>query len=165
MAVIREIINRRSVRKFKPDIVPENLISEIIKAGQFAPSAMNNKSVEFIVVKNQKIKDEIFVLAGQDFVKEAYAIIIPVVDTNKSVEPVKDLSVASENMFLQAAALGLGTVWKNFQPAAVAKIKNILGIPNDFMLINGIPLGWPSEPPAPHTDQDFDAKKIHQEKW
>lgn len=51
--ILKEILSRRSIREYKPDAVPNELILEIIKAGQFAPTAVNNRSVEFIVVRDQ----------------------------------------------------------------------------------------------------------------
>lgn len=165
--VIKEILNRRSVREYKKDAVPEEYIVEIIKAGQFAPSARNNRTVEFVVVKNQETKNKIFEIVGQEFVKEAAVLIIPTTDTNKTNCPVEDLSVVSENMFLQATALGLGSVWKAIKKEVneEEKIKKLLGIPQQYKTINIIPIGYPKENPKPHTDKDFDPAKIHQEKW
>ena len=163
--VIKEILNRRSIREYKKDEVPEEYIIEIIKAGQFAPTARHNQAVEFVVVENQEIKDKIFEIVGQEFVKEAKVLIIPASDTTKSDFAIQDLSVASENMFLQAAALGLGTVWKNLQAEKEDKIKNLLGIPEQYKAINIIPVGYPKEKLEPHTDKDFDEKKIHKERW
>jgi len=153
------------VREYKPDEVPHEYIIEIIKAGQFAPTAHDNRAIDFIVVKNQETKDKIFEIVGQEFIKEASVLIIPVIDGEKSPMPVQDLSVASENMFLQATALELGTVWKNLQPEWEEKVKKLLGIPEKYKAVNIIPVGYPQEKPEPHTDNDFDAKKIHQEKW
>lgn len=165
--IIKEILNRRSIREYKPDPVPEEYLLEIIKAGQFAPSARHNQAVEFIVVKDKKTKEKIFEIVGQEFVKEAPVLIIPVTDTTKTNCPIEDLSVASENMFLQATALGLGTVWKALKSEfdEVEKIKKLLKIPKQYTAINIIPVGYPKEKPKPHTDQDFDIKKIHFEKW
>jgi nitroreductase len=165
--IVKEIINRRSVREFKSKNVPQEYIIEIIKAGQFAPTARHNQAVEFIVVKNQETKNKIFEIVDQNFVKEAPVLIIPVTDTTKTNCPVQDLSVASENMFLQATTLGLGTVWKALKPEfnEPKKIKKLLGIPEQYMAINIIPVGYPKKEPEPHTDKNFDNKKIHQERW
>lgn len=163
--IIKEIFNRRSVREYKPDPAPRKYIIEIIKAGQFAPTARNNQAVEFVVIEKQETKNNIFEIVGQEFVKEAPVLIIPVSDTTKTNCPIQDLSVASENIFLQATALGLGTVWKGLQPGWPEKIKKLLGIPEQYKVINIIPVGYPKEKPIPRTDKDFDKKKIHQEKW
>jgi len=166
--VTKEIQNRRSVREYKPDAVPKEYIIEIIKAGQFAPTARHNAAVEFIVVEDQKTKDKIFeIVDGKEFVKEAPVLIIPVTDTTKTNCPVEDLSVAAENMLLQATSLGLGTVWKALKSESEEreKVKKLLGIPEQYMTINIIPVGYPKERPEPHGDQDFDEKKIHKERW
>lgn len=133
--IIKEILNRRSAREYKPKAVSQEYIIEIIKAGQFAPTASNNRAVEFIVIEKQETKNNIFEIIGQEFVKEAPVLIVPVSNTAETNCPIQDLSVASENMFLQATALGLGTVWKNLQPEGSEKIKKILGIPEQYMVM------------------------------
>lgn len=164
--VIDAITKRRSVREYKNDDVPQELIEQIVKAGQFAPSANCNMAVEFIVVRNQETKNKIFKIIGQDFVKNAPVLIIPATDKTKTVCPVEDLSVASENMFLQATTLGLGTVWKTIQGENEENIiKELLDIPDKFKIINVIPVGYPVEEPKPHMDADFSLTKIHKEEW
>ena len=163
--VIKQILERRSVRQFGKKEVPEEHIIEIIKAGQFAPSAMGNHATEFVVVTNPEIKDAIYQIVGQDFVKEAPVLIIPVTDTTKTNCSVKDLSVVSENMFLQAVELGLGTVWKNLSGEGEKKVKKLLGIPEHFRVINIIPVGYPKENIKPHDEGEFDLNKIHREDW
>ncbi len=163
--VIKEISNRRAVREYKSDPVSDEQIFEIIKAGQFAPSAKNNKAVEFVVVKNQETKDKIFEIAGQEFIKQAPVLIIPVSDPDKSLVPDCDIAVASENIFLQAIALGLGTVWKHLRPEWAEKIKPLIGISEKSIIINIIPIGYPKDAPPLHTDADFDINKIHRENW
>lgn len=165
--IIKEILHRRSVRDYQEKDVSKEDITEIIKAGQFAPTANNNRAIEFIVIRNQQTKDKIFEIVGQEFVKEAPVLIIPISNTTQTNCPVQDLSVASESMFLQATALGLGTVWKNFEAEYVGegKIKELLGIPEQYKAINIIPVGYPKEKSIPHTDEDFNAQKIHQDKW
>ena len=163
--IIKEILNRRSVREYKSKTVPQEHIFEIIKAGQFAPTAHNNRAIDFIVIRSQETKDRIFEIVGQEFTKEAQVLIIPVSDTTKTNFSVQDLSVASENMFLQATALGLGTVWKSLKTERkeAEKIKKLLGIPKQYAAINIIPVGYPKNKPEPRTDKDFVDKKIHDE--
>jgi nitroreductase len=162
--VIKEIKNRRSVRSYKKTEISEDQINELIKSAQFAPSAHHNSSWEFIVVTEQKTKKQFYDWLGQDYLLEAPVIIIPLIDTTKSERPVEDLAVASENIFLQATSLGLGTVWKNISNSEdKEKIKKLLNIPKKFMLINLIPVGYPETLARPHDDIDFDVKKIHKE--
>lgn len=161
--IVKEIKNRRSVRSYKPDPIPRKDIYEIIKAAQFAPTGMDTKAQEFYIVHNKEIKEKISNLLGQPFLKEAPVLIVPAIDPKKSITPTQDLSLASQNIFLQAASFGLGTVWKNIRyESDVEAIRELLSIPKNFMIINIIPLGYPKTKSKPHTDSDFDPKKIHQ---
>ncbi len=50
---------RRSIRKFKPDMVPDELVNEILDAARWAPSGANHQPWEFVVVKDKAVKDRI----------------------------------------------------------------------------------------------------------
>jgi len=163
--IIKEIVNRRSIREYKAEAVPDDLILEIIKAGQFAPTAKNNRAIEFIVVKNQEMKNKICAILEQEFVKKASVLIVPVIDPDKTPCPVQDLALAVGNMLLQVVALGLGAVWKNVRPGPAEKIKPLLGIPENFLLNVMVPVGYPDEAKPAHTEADFDQSKIRYEKW
>ncbi len=163
--MLKEILKRRSVREYSEKPVSEEDILEIIKAGQFAPSANNNQGVEFIVVRNQDTKEKLYQVVGQEFVKNAPVLIVPALNPSKSTCPVEDLAVASENMFLEATALGLGTVWKSIRQELREEVKKILNIPQDFLVINLIPVGYPKEAPQPHNEADFNLMRIHHEKY
>lgn len=164
--IIKEIRNRRSIRKYKSAPVSDRDILEIIKAAQFAPTAKHNSAIEFIVIREQTTKDKITGILGQEFLRRAPVLIALATNPDETVAPVQDLSIASENIFLQATKLGLGTVWKNIHSAEQAEeIKKILGIPKKFIMINIVPLGYPDENIPPHSESDFDKQKIHNEKW
>ncbi len=162
--IIEPIRKRRSSRTYKSDPISDEFINEIIKAGQFAPSAMGRCAVEFVVIRDQKVKDAIFAVIDQDYIKTAPVLIAPVA-TDKSVLPVQDLSIVSEHIFLQATQLGLGSVWKNLNEQWEEKVKEILNIPSNFRMINIIPIGFPAEEKPEHGDEEFKVEKIHQEKW
>ncbi|MFH1780596.1 MAG: nitroreductase family protein [Candidatus Nealsonbacteria bacterium] len=163
--VIKEIVNRRSIREYKDEIVPNEAILEIIKAAQFAPTAKNNRAIEFIAIKDQDMKDKICAILEQEFVKKASVLIVPVIDPEKTPCPVQDIAIAAENMLLQVVALGLGAVWKNVRSEPSVQIKALLGIPENFLLNTMLPIGYPNEEKPVHTEADFNKSKIHNEKW
>ncbi|MDO8468729.1 MAG: nitroreductase family protein [Candidatus Peribacter sp.] len=165
--ILPAIVARRACRSFKPDAVPPQLIEELIKAAQFAPTAHNRRSVECIVVTDQKTKQAIHdALVPQDFVAQAPVIIVPVSDTKIASKPREDLSLATENIWLQATHLQLGCVWKHVHDEKeLQKIRSLLNIPEHCLVINVIPIGFPAEMPPPHTDAEFDTKRIHNEQW
>ena len=167
MAIIDPILKRRSIREYKKDPVSDEDIKEVIKAGEFAPTAVNNKGVEFLVIKSEKGRNDLYdiIEPKQDFIKSAPVLIIPVISAKKSVLPTQDLSVASENILIQATAMVLGTVWRNIDVKVAEKIKEYLNIPADYILINLIPFGYIEDQPQAHTDKDFSEEKIHYEAW
>ena len=57
--VERLIFNRRSVRNFKPDPVPEPLLRRVLEAGRFAPSAGNHQPWKLVVVTDPKFIEEL----------------------------------------------------------------------------------------------------------
>ena len=162
--IIESIKNRRSARMYKSITVSDDDIQEIIKAAQFAPTAMNKRGIEFVIVKDQQTKDAIHEVLVQQYLKDAAVLIVPVANSS-CVLPVQDLSIASAHIFLQATALELGTVWKNVSPEASVRVKEVLHIPADFQVINVIPVGYSSQELEPHSDEEFSQEKIHQEKW
>ena len=162
--IIESIRKRRSFRVYKSDEVSGELINEVIKAAQFAPTAYGRSAIEFLVIKDQKTKEEIFSIVDQEYIKDAPVLIIPIA-TDQAALPVQDLSIATAHMFLQATELGLGSVWKNLMPEWEEKVKEILNVPKEFRMINVIPLGFPNEEKPQHGDDEFKIEKIHQEKW
>jgi nitroreductase len=163
--VLESIIRRRSVRVFAEEPVLEQSIETIIKAAQFAPTAQNNKAVEFIVIREQKVKDKLFDVLGQDFLKQAPVILVLASDSTKSPMPEADLALASGFVMIQASELLLGTVWKNVPPELRDKVREALSMPENFEFINVIPLGYPLDEPPQHSDAEFDKSKIHYERW
>ncbi|MDD5102909.1 MAG: nitroreductase family protein [Candidatus Peribacteraceae bacterium] len=165
--ILEAISNRRACRTFLADPVPLELIEELIHAGQYAPTARHIKSVEYIFVTDEKTHRAIAgALVPQDFVATAPVIIVPVADTKTASKPREDLTLATANIWLQAAHLGLGCVWKHVHDGEEQeKLRAVLGIPEHYLVINVLPIGYPAETLAPHTDEEFDPKKIHREKW
>lgn len=163
--IIKEIASRRSIRQFTDEPVSDEDLEEIVKAAQFAPTERNTRAWEFVIVRDQKIKDKIFEGFEQPFLAKAPALIIPVIDEVKTTLPIQDLSIASAFIFLQTEALGLGAVWENVNPERAKTIREILGIPDNFMIINIIPLGHPAQKLPPHTDNEFQKEKLHPDKF
>ncbi|MFA6376370.1 MAG: nitroreductase family protein [Candidatus Paceibacterota bacterium] len=163
--VIQPIIWRRAIREYSDEPVLDESIIEIIKAAQFAPTAMGKKAVEFIVVKKQAVKDGLYEILEQDFIKKAPVLIIPIADPGRAVLPQTDLAVAGGFAMIQAAALGLGSVWKHVDEKQGKKVRKILEIPENYVLINIIPVGYPKNDLPDHDDGEFEAGKIHHDKF
>jgi len=163
------ILNRRSVRQYSDKAVSQELINEIIKAAQFAPTAINNRAWEFLVIEDELTKDKLYKTmdprSRQEAVTEAPVVLIPLMNSQKSVLPVQDLSLAIQNIFIQVTELGLGSFWKNISAQEAKDIKTAFAIPEHFTILAVLPIGYPAKEVVAHTDEEFDDAKIHWGKW
>lgn len=82
MELLEVIQNRRSIRKFKPDEVPEEYINQLIEAGRLAPSGTNLQPARYIVIKSEEARTKLKDCTPLPFVSAAPAIIACCVDTN-----------------------------------------------------------------------------------
>jgi len=145
---IESILTRRSIRSYKSDPVPDELIKKVLEAGQWAASAGNSQPCTFIVVTDPEVKRRVtkgFIFGW--FLDEAPAGIVICVDPGGFNCSLQDGSLAAGNMMLAAHALGLGTCWINPRiPDNL--VKEALGIPQDQQLICVLSLGYPAESPT-----------------
>jgi nitroreductase len=148
------IKERKSVRRYKPDPIPDDVLNRILEAGRNAPSAKNIQPWHFVVIKNPEIKEMVAeACRAQRFMAEA-----PVIICGCALEDIAwgrmggymssfavDLAIAMEHMILAAANEGLGTCWIG---AFVEKdVKKILGIPDNVRVVALTPVGYPAEEP------------------
>ncbi len=159
--VIEPIVWRRSVRKYSGEPVLDEAIDAIVRAAQFAPTAMNRREVEFVVIKKQSVKDQLYQVLEQDFIKKAPVLILMAANKETSEFAEYDLALASGFVMIQAAALGLGTVWKHIGKDQREAVRKILNLPKSHVFINVIPVGYPADDLPDHSDAEFDPAKIH----
>jgi nitroreductase len=169
MNIIDFIINRRSVRKYLPQPVPDELLEDILRAGMYAPSAVNKQPWHFIVVRDRKIMEEIMrVHPYASMLKQAPAAIVVCGDMHLANAPEYtpvDCAVATQNILLAAHGLGLGGVWLGLHPREERKkaISALFKLPENVMPFSIVSLGYPAEiPPFP---QRFRKDRIHFEQW
>ncbi len=166
---MKEIFERRSIRKYKKDTVSEETIEKIIRAGMAAPSAGNEQPWHFIVIKDKNIINEIPKFhAYSRMLHEVNCAIVVCGDLFLQKYEgfwVQDCSAATQNMLLMAQALGLGSVWLGVYPREerVEALKSLLGLPDNVIPLSILPIGYPAEEKMP-SDR-FDAFRIHREKW
>lgn len=155
MDVFDAIRTRRSVRSYKPDAIPEDVMARMLSALRFAPSACNFQPWRFIVVTVPAKRDAVAracheqmfmaeapaIIAGCGFPDEAYKHM-----GGKGSSVDVDVSIALDHLTLAAAAEGLGTCWIGaFDEAAV---KSVLGIPTNVKVVALTPLGYPADASA-----------------
>lgn len=171
--MLKIIKNRRSIRKFKEDKVPKEVIVEILKAGLLAPTSKNKKPVEFIVVENEetlnKLKD--CKDKGNVGLDTAPCAIVVACDSEKSDVWVEDASIAASYMQIQIEKLGLGSVWIQMRMRfnnigdAENEVRKILNIPVNYGIVCILAIGYKDEYMKPYDENDIDVSKVHYEKY
>lgn len=144
------IRTRRSIRRFKVDKVPPSLIKEVLDAARWAPSAKNSQPWRFIVIVDEGLKREVAeaTTAGK-FLADAPVGIAVAVNPKLTRHPVEDGANATMNMLLAAHALGLGACWiGSYGSVYEEEVKQLLGIPRDWILLSIVALGYPNEKPS-----------------
>jgi nitroreductase len=159
MDLLEAIKGRRSIRKYKPDPVPEEAFRTLIEAVRWAPSWSNTQCWEIIVIRDSKIKSEVAKTVPKNnpaLPSMAEAPIILVMCGRKGisgyyksqVETVRgdwlmfDTGLAMQNLCLAAHGLGLGTVIVG--KFDHRKAEEILGVPQNVEVVAMTPLGYPA---------------------
>lgn len=152
------IKQRRSIRKFKPDLIPCEDMDAIIEAGLYAASGMGKQATKIIAVTNKKVRDELSDLNRQiggwkpGFDPFYGAPVVLIVLGDKSwVNHVYDGSLVMGNLMLAAQALGIGSCWihrakEEFELPYGQELLQKLGIQGEWEGIGHCVLGYPEGP-------------------
>jgi nitroreductase len=148
MDTLQTIMERRSIRKYKPEPIPAEHLRQILEAGRQAPSAANRQPWHFIVVGEPEQKRRLAeACRGQMWMADAAYILVAVglpAVSNKWYRV--DVAIALENMVLAARSLGYGTCWIGaFEPE---QVKAVCQIPAELEVVACTPLGVPDAAPA-----------------
>jgi nitroreductase len=162
-------MTRRSIRKYTDRAVPDELISQLLKAAMAAPSAGNEQAWQFIVIRDRALLDAIPKFHPYSAMLK-YASVAVLVCGDLTLEKykgywVQDCSAATQNLLLAAKAQGLGAVWTGVYPLddRVAGMRKLLGLPTHIVPLSLVPLGFPAEQPG-RADR-FDQTRIHHDRW
>lgn len=155
MNVIEAIETRRSVRKYRPEPIPDGDLRKIMKAAQLAPSAGNKQPWRFVVVRDPETKRKLGEIArGQTWISDAGVVVAALAMDKKSPEVYerwaeRDVMTAVEHMILAAWSLGYGTCW--IGAFYEDRVKELLGIPAEMTVISLLPIGVPDQSPEART--------------
>jgi len=171
--VLTAISTRKSIRKFdatKP--VEDDKVEKMLRAAMCAPTAMDKRPWEFVVVKDPAKLSALAARLPYSRVGNGAKLAIVVCGSLDNGLPgrgkeywIHDCSAATMNLLLAAHAQGLGAVWTGVFPGEdrIAAVREILSIPDGYMPLNVIPVGYPAENP-PAKDK-WNPAKIHYDKW
>ena len=146
---------RRSVRAYKPDPVPEDLLRDILDAARLAPSACNKQPWRFVVLRDPAAIRRLAPAYSRDWFLAAPVVVAVCVSPAEGwVRPYDarsyafvDGAIAMDHLTLAAAAAGLGTCWiAAFEPEAA---RAALSLPDGWEIVALTPLGYPAHDPSP----------------
>lgn len=158
--VIENIKTRRSIKKYKSDMLPQELIDVIAEAGTYAPSGLNKQSPIILEITNKEVRDKVAKINGkvagmpEGFDPFYNAPVVLVVLADKNVPTyIYDGSVVMENMLLTAHALGLGACWihrakETFETEEGKQILKDLGIGDNYEGIANCIIGYKDMEPT-----------------
>ena len=150
--VINNMKTRRSIRKYKPDMIPEDVLNRIIEAGTYAATGMGKQSPIIIAVTNKEIRDKFSRMNAEimgvdsDPFYGAPVVLIVLADKARPTY-VYDGSLVMGNLMLAAHAEGIGSCWihrakEEFESAEGKAFLKSLGIEGDYEGIGHCVLGY-----------------------
>lgn len=165
-AVLENIAARKSVRKYLKKEVEEEKITAMLKAGMAAPSGMDRRPWEFVVVTDRAALDSM--AAGLPYAKmltQAPMAIVVCGDSTRSSYWYVDCSAVTQNILLAAEALGLGAVWTAAYPYEdrIGIVRKYTNMPEQIVPLCIIPVGYPDGPQK--AKDKYDESKIHRNKF
>ncbi|MCM8815470.1 MAG: nitroreductase family protein [Candidatus Omnitrophica bacterium] len=155
------IKTRRSVRAYKRDEIPQDVLERVLNAARIAPSGSNRQPWKFILIKDRERKRQLAELCHhQSFIAQAPVVIAGCgrnIHYNRGgwmgdCSVIVDVAIAFDHLTLAARAQGLGTCWiGSFDNEG---IKKYLGIPDDYNVVALTPVGYPEDDSAFCETQD-----------
>lgn len=159
-AVLAAIYGRRSVREFSAEPVPEGLVWEVLRAGSWAPSGLNNQPWRFVVVREMGVKGELAAQTRYSRVIEGAPVVVAVfIDREAMYHATKDhqaMGACLQNMLLAAHALGLGAVWLGEILKNADRVREVLGLEARYELMAVVALGRPARRDQTSSRQELD---------
>lgn len=163
MDLLKVIKERRSIRKYRKEQIPDEILFDIIEAARWSPSWANTQVCQYVIVKKQETKERLADALGSSNPARTALVDAPVVVclvAKKGVsgfykgEPATDkegywymydAGIAMEHIALAAWNFGLGTVHVGAFDAK--KAEDVLGVPAGFAIVAMTPLGYFDDPP------------------
>ena len=160
MNAFENLLTRSSIRQYKQDPIPEEVLGKILEAGTYAPTGMNKQAPIIIAVTNREMRDRLSqmnaAVMGTNTDPFYGAPVVLVVLANKDVRTaVYDGSLVMGNLMLAAHEMGVGSCWihrakEMFESEEGKAILKDLGIEGNYEGIGNCILGY-ADCPAPEA--------------
>ena len=151
MDFLEIILNRRSIRRYKPIRVENSKIKTLLRCAMYAPSAVNKQPWHFIVIDDRSVMKRIMEMHPSSKMLETASHAILVCGDEKLQHDVgywiADCGAATENILLAEKSMDLGTCWIGIYPRELRMraCKEIFGLPPHIQAFCLIAVGYPDE--------------------
>lgn len=159
MEAMKNLLERRSIRKYRETQVPDELLDQILEAGLYAPTGMNRQNVIMVAVRDQETRDQMMrinaaVMGSQNDPFYGAPCVIVVLGDPEVYPVVENGSLVLGNLMNAAHALGLGSCWihrakQTFETEEGKALLRKWGLKENLVGIGNCILGYPDEDPAP----------------
>lgn len=165
---------RRSIRKYQDKEVEKSKLDTILKAALLSPSSKSRRPWEFIAVTDQEVLEKLSLCKkhGSKPIGKAPLAIVVAADPEACDVWIEDCSIASIIIQLTAQSLDLGSCWIQVRERlhsegqkAEEYIKDILDIPQEYVVESVITIGYPAEEKKPYDLEQLPFEKIHYDKY
>jgi nitroreductase len=168
MDTFEALFNRRSIRQYTQQAVPDELVQTLLKAAMYAPSASNGQPWHFVVIRDRSTLDAIPSFHPHAaMVPQAQLAILVCGKVNPAIPAywLVDCAAATENLLLAAHASGLGAVWLGVAPRTerMEGMRKLIPLPEGIEPFALIPIGYPAE--IKEQPDRFLPERIHNEHW
>ena len=174
MDLLQSMADRRSVRAYTEEPIPEEALDRILKAGLISPTSHNSKPWEFIVIRDRETLNAMAKcrVGSAKMLEGANAAIVVLADQEKTNVWIEDCSIAMAYMHLMADSLGVGSCWiqgrgRDAENGQTTEdyLRGLLSFPENYRLGAILSLGMPKAHPAGHDLSTLLTDRIHQEKF
>ena len=170
MELLELMANRRSIRKYTNEEIPEEKLKRILQAGLLAPTSMGKRPWEFYVIRDREILQKLSKAKqhGAAMLADCNAAIAVFADSDLSDAWIEDCSVVLGYMYLMAEEQGVGSCWVQMRMRkdetdgdAEQNVRDTLGVELPWRMVGIMALGMPAEEKAPYSLDELKWEKVH----
>ena len=157
MEAMNNLLERRSIRRYKDTQVPEELLDQVLKAGLFAPTGMNRQNVIMVAIQDKETRDQLMrmnaaVMGTQNDPFYGAPCVIVVLGDAESYPAVENGSLVLGNLMNAAHAVGLGSCWihrakQMFETEEGKELLRSWGLKDTLVGVGNCILGYADEEP------------------
>ena len=169
MELMDTMLKRRSIRQYTDESIPADKLNRILQAGLIAPTSMNRKPCEMIVVQDKAMLQKLSQVKeyGSAMIADCHTAIVVIASEQKADTWIEDSSIALSYMSLAATDLGIGNCWCQIHlrvtgegMCAEQAVRQLLKLADEYRIVGILPLGIPAVKMKPHTWDEADLTKV-----